>query len=256
MKRFFVALSLLVFSSVTTYCSQEENYSFYIKVGSGISFSECVNVVAAYPPWDPAAQGYNSKLGNCPIAALNIGCELFHIVDLDVSISNRSLFKYKKFQTSTIRDESYIRNFDLNVTSILFSANLLGRGIPCLHWDTGCGKIYPQMGAGIGVSDLLITNFRTTGLLPTGDSSPRLSFSAENQYTLRQNFTYTLLAGIEYSSKGNWAIGTGYRWVNAGCFKGPQYLRLSGGSAIDMACDQWGMRFRANEWFLEFKIFI
>lgn len=258
MKRFLVTLSLLaiIISGTATGCCQPPDYSFYIKVGSGISCSESANVVAPYPPWNPAIQGYNSKLGNKPIASLSIGCEVSQIVDLEVNISNRSIFKYRKFQTPTIGGGSYTRKFDLNITSILFSANLLGRCIPCLNWDIVCGKIYPVIGAGLGVSNLLITNYRTTGLPPTGDSAPYASFSAENQYTLRKNFTYTLLAGFEYSYNDCWAIGTGYRWFNAGHFKGPRYQRVASGSAVDVACDAWKMRFRSHEWFIEFKIAI
>ena len=82
------------------------------------------------------------------------------------------------------------------------------------------------------------------------------SFSSENQYTLRRNFTYTLLAGLEYSYDDAWALSTGYRWFNAGHFKGPRYQRVASGSAVDVGCNAWNMRFRANEWFIEFKIFI
>ena len=259
MKRFLATLTLLtvaVLSTAICYCDQRDYY-FYIKAGSGISFAESAHVVAPSPPWTPAIQGYNSKLGNCPIASVSIGCELFRVVDLEVNISNRSTFKYRKFQTPTTGGGSYTRKFDLSVTPILFSANLLGRGIPYLHWNVGCGKtFYPMIGGGVGVSSLQITNYRTTGLPPSGASSPFASFSAENQYTLRKKFTYTLLAGIEYSHHNYWAIGTGYRWFNAGHFKGPRYQRVASGAAVDLSSDQWKMRFRANEWFIEFKIFI
>lgn len=259
MKRFFVTLALLaiIVSATAQGNCQPQDYSFYIKVGSGVSCSESANIIAPYPPWNPAIQGYNCKLGHCPIASLSVGCEILHIVDLEASISNRSIFEYRKCQTSTTGGESYTREFDLNVTPILFSTNLLGRGIPYCHWESCCGStIYPMIGVGLGVSNLLITNYRTTGLPPTGDSAPFASFSAENQYTLRKNFTYTLLAGLEYSYHDDWAIGTGYRWLNAGCFKGPRYQRVANGSAVDVACAAWKMRFRAHEWFVEFKIFI
>lgn len=258
MKNFLAPLSLLAITilGISKCYSQPDNYSFYIKVDSGISFSESANVVAPSPPWNPAVQGYNSKLGNCPIAGLSIGCEVFHVLDLEVGISNRSTFEYRKFQTPTTGGASYTRKFDLNVTPILFSANLLGRGIPYFHWNIGCSKIYPMIGAGLGVSNLLITNYRTTGLPPNGYSSPYESFSAENQYTLRKNFTYTLLAGFEYSYNNRWAIGTGYRWFNAGHFKGPRYQRVTSGAAVDIDGDEWKMSFKSNEWFIEFKIFI
>lgn len=258
MKLFLTILSLLAIPVLGTAncCCQPKDHSFYIKVGSGISFSESANVIAPAPAWNPAVQGYNSTLGNRPIADLSIGYEFKHLVDLEVSISNRSTFEYRKFQTPISGGESYTREFDLSVTPILFSANLLGRDIPCLNWGIACGKIYPIIGAGIGVSNLLITNFRTTGLPPSGASAPFASFSAENQYTLCKNFTYTALIGFEYSYNDCWAIATGYRWFDAGKFKGPRYQRVASGAAVDVADDAWEMRFRSNEWFVEFKIFI
>ena len=129
--------------------------------------------------------------------------------------------------------------------------NLLGRDIECLNWDVACGKLYPIVGAGVGVSNLIITNYRTTGLAPSGDSAPFNSFSAENQFTHRNNFTYTARIGLEYNYNESWAIATGYRWFDAGKFKGPRYQRVSSGAAVDVAGEQWDMRFRSNEWFIE-----
>lgn len=262
MKHFLVMIALVVTTGLAAAkCNQTtrtcfEDYAFYTKVGTGVACSEFANVVAPYPPWNEATQGYNAKLGHCPIASVSLGCELWQVVDLEVNFTSRSIFKYRKFQTPTIGGDSYTREFDLNATSILFAANLLGRNIAHCNWQLGCGQLYPMIGVGLGASDLLITNFRTTGLPPTGDSSPYASFSSENQSTLCRNFTYTLLAGFEYNYNDVWAVGTGYRWFNAGSFKGPQYLRAAGGAAVDVASDVWEMRLRANEWFLEFKIFI
>lgn len=260
MKYILASLSLIAITIsdaiYATSSDQLKNYSFYIKVGSGISFSESANVVAPPPTWNPAVQGYNSTLGNTAIADLSVGCELLHLMDFEVGISYRSTFKYRKFQTPVTGGDSYKREFDLSVTPILFSVNLLGQDIPYLNWNMGYGKIYPIIGAGVGVSNLLITNFRTTGLPPSGDSSPFASFSAENQYTLRKNFTYTALAGLEYNYKDSWALGTGYRWFDAGRFKGPRFQRVDTGAAVDVDGEEWKMRFRANEWFIEFKIFL
>lgn len=229
--------------------------SFYIKVGSGISFSESAHVTAPAPTWNPAIQGYNSRLGNRAIAEFGVGCQLMHYVDLEVTVSNRSTFKYRKFQTPVGGGDSYTREFDLDVIPFLFSINLLGRDLPYLNWDCGCGSIYPILGAGVGVSNLLITNFRTTGLPPTGASAPFDSFSAENEHTRRTKFTYTALIGFEYNYNDRWALATGYRWFDAGKFKGPRFLRVSPGGAVDVDGQQWKIRFRSNEWFVEFKMF-
>jgi opacity protein-like surface antigen len=251
----FFVLALIV-ADTAQGCCQPDNYTFYIKVGSGVSCSESTAVCAPFPPWNPAVGGYNAKVGNCAIASFSVGCELWDVLDVEASISNRSVFKYKKFQTPTAGGDSYVRNFDLNITTILVAANLLGRGACWLHWDVGCGQLYPLLGVGLGMSNLLITNFRTTCLPVTGDSSPYASFASENQYTLRKNFTYTLAGGIEYNHASRWAIGTGYRWFNAGHFRGPQYNRVASGAAVDVGCDTWKMRFRSHEWFAEFKIFV
>lgn len=237
-------------------CCEPEDYSFYIKVGTGVSFSESAKVHAPSHTWTPAVQGYNSSLGNRAIGLVGFGCEWRHCVDVEVNLSNRSIFKYRKFQTPVGGGVSYTREFDLDVTPVLFSVNLLGREFSCLSREIACGKIYPLLGFGVGVSNLSITNFRTTGLPPSGDSAPYPSFSAENQYTRRNKFTYTAQVGVEYMYKELWAISTGYRWFDAGKFKGPRYQRVSSGSAVDVGGEEWKMRFRANEWFMEFKFFI
>lgn len=261
MKRIFVVFSLLIIAFSTPIhadccCQSDPDYTFYIKAGSGVSFAQKAHVSAPPPAWNPAVQGYDSTLGNRGIADFAIGCELMRMVDVEVSVSARTAFKYRKFQTPLSGGDSYTREFDLTVIPILFSINLLGRDIPCLNWDLGCGTLYPIVGAGVGVSNLLITNFRTTGLPPSGDSDPFASFSAENQHTLRQNFTYTALIGFEYNHNDRFAIATGYRWFDAGQFKGPKFQRVGTGAAVDVAEDAWKMRFRANEWFIELKILL
>ncbi len=258
---FLISLSLVLVALTGTLhadccCDNTEDYSFYVKAGSGISFSESADVYAPPLTWNPAIQGYNAKLGNQAIAELSIGCEFIDLVDVEVGISCRSAFKYRKFQTPISGGSSYTRKFDLSVIPILFSFQLLGKDIPYLNWDIACGKIYPIIGAGIGVSNLLISNFRTTGLLPSGASDPYASFSSENQFTLRQNFTYTARIGVEYVQSDRWAIATGYRFFDAGKFRGPRYQRVSSGAAVDVADEAWKMRFRANEWFIEFKIIL
>jgi opacity protein-like surface antigen len=260
MKRILTALSLLTHvlagSIHAECCLSECDYSFYLKVGSGISFAENAHVHAPSPTWNEAMQGYNSKWGNRAIGDFGIGCTFMNMVDVEVSVSGRTAFKYRKFQTPVSGGDSYTRECDLTVIPILFSINLLGREIPCLNWDVGCGNIYPIVGAGVGVSNLFITNFRTTGLPPSGASSPFESFSSENQHTLRQHFTYTALIGFEYNHNERFAIATGYRFFDAGTFKGPRYLRVSTGAAVDVAQEAWKMRFRANEWFIELKILL
>ena len=260
MKRILALFFLLAITISATLpakcCCHPQGYSFYMNVSSGVSFSESAHVFAPPVAWNPAVQGYNSKLGNRTIADLRIGCELMHLLGMEVGVSVRSTFKYRKFQTPVDGGNSYTREFDLYVIPILFSVNLLGRDVSYLNWDIACGKIYPIIGASVGISNLLITNFRTTGLPPSGASDPFASFSAENQYTHRKNFTYTVSVGFEYNYQDYWAIATGYRWFDAGKFKGPRFQRVATGDAVDIGGEEWKMRFRSNEWFIGLKIFL
>lgn len=260
MKRIMASLFLLALSlsnSADAKCScHPEDYSFYLKVGSGVSFAESAHVTASPLAWNPAIQGYNSKLGNRGIAEFAIGCEYKHLMDIEISVSNRSTFKYRKFQTPTNGGNSYTREFDLKITPVLLSINLLGRDIECMNLNIACGNLYPILGAGIGASCIQISNFRTTGLTSTGSSFPFPSFSSENQYTHHTNFTYTVQIGMEYNYNDAWTIASGYRFLDAGTFKGPRYLRTSTGGAVDISGNEWKTRFRANEWFLEFSLYL
>lgn len=257
MKHLFALLLLLTTSSSGLFadCCPCIEYFFYAKAGSGVCCPETMRVVALPPTWNVSLQGYNAPLGTRAIADASLGCELMRCLDLDVGIASRSIFKYRKFQTHANGGESYRREFDLNVRSILFSATLLGRDVPCFARDIACGTLYPMVGAGVGVSDLLITNFRTTGLPPSGESDPYASFSVENAYTLRRRCTYTVLAGVEYNVQDRFALSTGYRYFDAGRFKGPRFFRVANGSAVDVSGDEWKLRFRANEWFIALKMF-
>src|SRR5690242_16882177 len=81
----FFLLAITISGTITAKCCcHPQDYSFYIKVGSGISFSESAHVIAPPLAWNPAVQGYNSKLGNRAIANLSIGCEFMRLVDLEV----------------------------------------------------------------------------------------------------------------------------------------------------------------------------
>ncbi len=119
MKHFLILLFLLLITPAkNANCDySNSNYTFYTKVGSGLSVSELANVYAPYPPWNSAIQGYNAKLGHCPIVSFSLGCEFLQTLDLEVNIANRSVFKYRKFQTPTTGGDSYTRLCEPNLKS-------------------------------------------------------------------------------------------------------------------------------------------
>lgn len=245
-------------------CQDTGCSSFYLKYGSGASVSRKAHVKAPLAIWDEAVQGYNADLGARPIFNAGLGYEFGPIFSTDLLLSYRPHFTYKKFQTGIqngvqgfLGDKT--RRFHLDVLSLMGTAYVSGHGFDCLNWSVGCdcGEFYPLLGVGAGVSRMQIFDFRSTGL-PAVDPDVYTSpgFGSENEYLVRYRFTYQVMAGLEYRFNDRWAISTGYRWFDAGRFKGPRYLREPSGIAFDVGGDEWRMNFSAHEWFIELKVLL
>ena len=233
---------------------------YYFKVGTGASFSEKTDVSASPLFWDPSPQGYNANMGCQPILAGGVGYEFSDLLSADITLSYRPNFQYKKFQTSSSTTTpgflgSKTRKFDLGISTLMFSAYITGLPFQYLTWKIPCccGSIYPIIGAGIGVNQLLVTNFRSTGLPPVNEADPFPAFSSDNAYFKSYHFTYQAMAGLEFRFMECWALSAGYRWFDAGKFKGPKYVRDQTGNALEAI--PWKIRFRANEFFFELKYF-
>ena len=178
----------------------------------------------------------------------------------DLTFAYRPNFHYSKFQTSVdtstpnfLGDKT--RKFDLDIASFFWSFYLSGHGVKYLNWKLAGPSclLYPLIGGGIGVNQFTITNFRSTGLAPVVDGP---SFGSENQYTTRYRFAYQVMGGLEFRYHDRWALSTGYRWFAGNSFKGPRYCRTATGAAFDVENDPWSIHFKANEVFIEFKLFI
>ncbi len=266
--------TLLVFGAASVVSLQADESSeqpecsdahFYLKIGSGASFANRAKIHAPSAEWDPAIQGYNGDLGTRPIINGGLGYEFCRTLAADILFSYRPNFKYKKFQVVIPNSNTpgltgnKTRRFNLDVSSFMGTLYLSGHGFDPLCWNLGCipGMIYPIIGGGIGISQMKIFNFRSTGLPsvdPASDPSP--SFISDNAYTIRYRFTYQVLAGFEYRYHDRWAISAGYRWFDVRKFKGPRYIRNNVGNAVDVGHNEWRINFSANELFLELKIFL
>jgi len=279
-KRSLLGLFSLVFLANTTYSDQntssdqeiskneqrnEDKGAFtYLKIGSGASFARRAHIHASSAVWDPAVQGYNSDLGTRPIIEGGIGYEFCPLVAADILFSYRPNFKYKKFQTGInignvpnfLGDKT--RRFNLDLSSLMGTIYLNGRGIRPLCWHLGTkakyGEIYPTIGGGVGVTQVKIFNFRSTGLPPLSDGLK--SFASENEYAIQYEFTYQVLGGFEYRFHNRWALSTGYRWFDVHKFKGPRYIRVANGDTFDAGHNEWRIKFSANELFVQLKVFL
>lgn len=222
----------------------------YFKFSGGATFPIKPNVCAPVGDvWDPAVQGYNSKFRNRVNFGIAFGCEVGPSGAVEVSATYRGQFKYKKFQTvpaGAISDlQAKTRRFNLESMTAMGSLFFYGRYFDCLTFNCGSFNIYPVIGAGFGMSRVLIWDFRSTGL-PSVDK-PLLAFSSENEYTVRWKFAYQMSGGLEFRYCECWAIGVSYRWFDAGRLSGPRYFRDTAGNSFDAGQDTWQMSLKANE---------
>jgi opacity protein-like surface antigen len=261
-----LALAFCTAAQVEAYAPQTPTCGkFYIKAGSGASFAQRADVTASPVLWDPAPEGYQGNWGSAPILAAGIGYQSQGLFSADVTVSYRPQFRYRKYQTGITGTSTpnplgnKTRQMDLDVSTVMFSLYANGADFDMLTWNPGfvSGSIYPIVGAGVGMSRLNIYNFRSTGLSPTNPPvNPFPGFSSDNEYTVRNHFTYQVMVGFEYQQSEMWAISTGYRWFDAGRFKGPSFFRNKIGDSFETSGNEWRMRFAAQEVFVELKLFL
>ena len=260
MKR--LGVLLVLFSGLAHADQVEEKVKeqgFYIKLGSGASFARKAHISASPAVWDPAVQGYNGSLGTRPIVLGGVGYDS-PFVSTDITASYRPNFKYSKFQTPSGSSTpgaigQKTRRFNLDVSSLMLNLYLNGRGFSALNWKVGkASSIFPFVGGGVGISQMKIFNFRSTGLPPVDPPQP--AFASENENTIRYRFTYQVMGGLEYRYRDVCALSFGYRWFDVSRFKGPRYIRDENGNAVDVQNNSWKIKFAANEAVVEFKIFL
>lgn len=239
----------------------------YLKFGSGASFSTHSGVHAPSDFWDPAVQGYRGNFGVAPIFEVAFGYDVIPALTTELSLSYRSHYSYKKFQSppADIQTPGALgtktRHFNLDATSLLFSLFFNGKGFDALRWTTGPSGnyIYPFIGVGVGISELTIYNFRSTGIPANPEFvTPTISFksfASENEYTKRYRFTYHIIGGFEYRLLPNWGFELGYRWFSTTRFRGPSFVRDSRGNGANITGSEWKQRLSANEVFANIKYY-
>lgn len=235
----------------------------FVKIISGASFSRKADISADPSFWDPATEGYNSSLGTAPLLGVGLGYRVWDFLAFDVSLTQRWGYEYRKNQTTsgTPLDRpalpSKTRKFDLNSTSAMFNARLLGRGINGLFYNVDCAGSYvaPFLGAGLGFSYNKVSNFYSE-LAPNSLTTPfNSAASIGPSSSSRTSFAYQFEAGAEYKYKETWGLSVGYRWFDGGKFKTPNHIiggtGLAGNPLVGIVAPSWKGRLRAHEIFAE-----
>ncbi len=234
----------------------------FFKIMSGASFSQKADISVDLTFWDPALQGYNNDLGTAPIIGAGFGYQFLSFLSADVSVAYRWNYEYKKFQTTPPNPTtpqplpSKTRHFDLDSTSVIFTARFHGKGIDgCFYTaDSEGSYIAPVLGAGIGFTYHRVSNFFSK-FAPTSITKPEPGAGSIGSSTSKTSFTYQLEAGAEYKYKGTWGVTVGYRWFDAGKFKTPNHIiggtGLPGNPLAGSMVPPWTGKLRAHEVFAE-----
>lgn len=261
LKSLLCALALVCVNSL-----HADDGKFYLKVGSGASFSQKEKISAPSDFWDAAVQGYDSNLGNVAIFNAAVGYEFPCVFAVETEAAYRPSYKYRKFQTGINVDNvpnflgNKTRTFDLDILTGMVNFYFSGRGISYLDWN--CGeclplRIYPFIGVGVGYNQLRISNFHATGLTSaTCDGAAPDGFPAftSGDDINRTHFAYQLMAGLEAKFCECFGLSVEYRWYNAGRFQGAQYIRDQCGATNQGP--PWNIDFKANEILVELKVYL
>ena len=267
-----IIIGVLLYSTYPLLSQEDTNANSiekraYLKFGSGASSSTNTDVCAPSDFWDPANQGYQSNFGTAPIFEVAFGYDIIPFLTTELSLSYRPHYSYKKFQTPPEEIQTpgalgtKTRRFNLDAMTLIFSLFLNGKGFDALRWKTGPSGsyIYPFIAGGLGISELTIYNFRSTGLPANPEFVTPIisfcSFASENEYTKRYRFTYHVMAGLEYRLLQNWGFELGYRWFSTTKFRGPSFVRDSRGNSADLTGSEWTQRLSANEVFANVKYY-
>lgn len=234
----------------------------YLKFESGASFSTKNTVTAPTSAWIENPKGYSDDFGVAPLFLVAFGYDIIPYLTTELSLSYRPHYSYKRSlsldpNTPGLPNQGSItRHFHLDATSLLFSLFFNGRGFNALKWEVGPSNsyIYPLIGGGLGISELTIYDFRTTGLDPIPGIDFK-SFGSENEYTKRYRFTYQVIAGFSYRLLSDWGFELGYRWFSTMRFRGPSYFRNNTGDAANLTGYEWKQRLSAHEVFANVKYY-
>ncbi len=229
-----------------------QQYPFYIELGSGASFSKSANISADTSFWDPSPEGYNSTLGTAPLFTAGVGYRLNPWLSLDIDATHRGLYSYEKFQTSTaVNTPNFLGNktrfFDLSNNAIMFNGTLYGGGLSdhlLMHLSSN-STLQPIVGAGLGISYNTISDFHSE----LANSNAIVSLMQDHS---RYAFAYQLMAGMEWQYK-RFSLDAGYRYFDGGKFVTNDYVFASN---PPIAAPAWSGDLRANELFAAIKVAI
>jgi opacity protein-like surface antigen len=259
LKQFFCVTLLLSAFGAQAYSDCDDAPAYYLQAQGGMSYTRCTKISADQSFWDPAAEGYDAKLCKAPVVGIAFGYLVNNWLAVGVSVDHRSIFKYRKFQTTpstALTTPNFLGNktrlFDLDNSSFMvdFTINKLHDG--CLYdFDCDYFKIAPYLGFGLGLSKNTIYNFHSV----QQDTLTADNFTTNIVHSIMSPVSQNKLGwkfqlGLDMSACGCFYVGIGYRFFDGGKFRTNNYIIDSGSSfAAPIKTPAWCGKLRAHEVF-------
>jgi len=224
---------------------------WYVVLGGGYAWSNSTHTNLDLSFWDPALEGYNSRLGYSPFITLGVGKRVCPILLSEVTSSYFNDFLYRRYQSSTqaptpgFTGTSRVRHFDLNNFNVLYNLILNSD-----HFGLNFFHIYftPFIGVGGGLALNTVKNFYTN--VATGDVT-----------SIGLN-TMRVLSGAGQAEVGLMAyvsdklsVDMGYRYYYGGDFRSVSsiFITTGSGSPAAIAAPAWRGTLTANILFAEMR---
>lgn len=236
-----------------TNAARAGDQSFYGQLSTGVSFSKKANISNVdYAIWDPANEGYKSRLGNVLFFGLGLGYNINLWSSLLASWDWKGIYNYRKHQTQIVNSDSInplgkkTRYFDIENNNLMFTLIINGSQLNNIHIDFNNGLILaPFIGAGLGVAENDLTGFYS--LVSATEEQHRSYMHRKTSYSLAAQG----IAGFSLSLNKTIGFDLGYRFYYGGKFKtntvimDPLYT--------DIITPPWKGSLFTNELFLNIK---
>lgn len=234
----------------------KEIYPFYLKLGTGASFSSKADISVDTRVWDPSPNGYNATLKNSELYELGVGYSFSPLWSLEITGTTRPSYRYRKFQQSqTANTPGFLgdktRFFKLTSHDILLNL-LLDTGI-CdrLAYSFGESKLRPILGAGLGAAYNTVRDFHSKTAQAVSQNPPLFSVATIMNNHTKTSFAYQLFTGLRLTCRERFNIDLGYRYFNGGRFLSNSYIvDVATNLPTPITVPAWRGKLKAQEVFL------
>lgn len=259
----FILLLILQVINIKSNCNCDDR-SFYFRVEGGKSFSRKADIKVDETVFDPAQEGYNSKLKSAVLLTAGVGYNITNWLSIGFSAAHRNKYKYKKHQT-VIPTEGVpnpfgnkTRFFKLDNNSFLFDIYFNRTGASTC-WSFGCDSVNvaPYFGVSIGLSKNKLYDFHTVldDTLTSGNFTTHAVETVESLF-VKHSFAWQISVGLDLTICKNITLGIGYRYFDGGKFRSNDYTvnPISSFENNPIEVPQWCGKLRANEVVASFAI--